>query len=371
MDGALERIDTVVIGGGQAGLATGYQLGRRGIPFAILDEHSRVGDAWRTRWDSLRLFTPAWLDRLPGMPFPAERWSFPTKDEMADYLERYAERFALPIRTGVAVERLERRDGGFLITTTKGPILARRVVVASGAHHIPKVPSLSADLDPSIVQMHSSEYRDPTQLREGPVLVVGVGNSGAEIALELSRTRRTVLSGTPGGQIPVRHGSRPAKIFFRVFRFVGHHVLTLRTPIGRRALPKLLARTAPLVRVRLADLDAAGVERVGRIAGVDDGLPSLEDGGPLEVTNVIWCTGYRHDFPWIDLPIFDEHRRPRHVRGVVAEEPGLYFVGLVGQFSLSSDVLPGGMRDSGYVAKRLAKGTAPTREPVVARTAAI
>jgi putative flavoprotein involved in K+ transport len=363
MDGTLERLDTVVIGGGQAGLATGYHLRRHGIPFVILDEQARVGDAWRTRWDSLRLFTPAWIDGLPGMPFPAERWTFPTKDEMAEYLERYAERFDLPIRTGVAVERLERRDGSFLVTTTKGPILAERVVVASGANHIPKVPPFSADLDAAIVQLHSSDYRNPGQLREGSALVVGVGNSGAEIALELSRTRRTFLSGTPGGQIPVRHGSRASKVFFRAFRFVGHHVLTMRTPIGRRALRKLRSHTDPLIRVRLRDLDAAGVERVSRVTGVHRGLPCVDDSS-MDVANVIWCTGYRQDFPWIDLPIFDADGRPKHVRGVVTEEPGLFFVGLVAQFSLSSDVLPGGMRDAGYVAKALASRAVTSREPI-------
>lgn len=369
MDGTRERFDTVVIGGGQAGLATGYYLKRLGVPFVILDEQARVGDAWRTRWDSLRLFTPAWVDRLPGMRFPAKAWSFPTKDEMADYLVTYAERFALPVRTGVAVERLEREGDRFLVSTTSGRILADRVVVATGANRVPKVPAFAAELDPAIVQMHSSEYRNPGQLRPGSVLVVGVGNSGAEIALELSGTRRTVLAGHEAGQIPVRHGTRLSRPFFRAFRFVGHHVITMRTPIGRRVLPKLLAHADPLVRVRRKDLAAAGVERVARVAGVRDGVPLLEDGTTVETENVIWCTGYRHDFPWIGLPIFAEDGRPIHDRGVVPSQPGLYFVGLIGQFSLSSDVLPGRLRDAGFVAKRLAaRGRTPTtsRETAVA-----
>jgi putative flavoprotein involved in K+ transport len=365
-----ERLDTVVIGGGQAGLATGYHLKRLGVPFVILDEHERVGDAWRGRWDSLRLFTPAWVDGLPGMPFPEKDWDFPTKDEMADYLVTYSERFALPVRTGVAVERLAREGDRFLVTNTSGRILVDRVVVATGANRVPEVPAFTPQLDPTIVQMHSSEYRNPGQLRPGTILVVGVGNSGAEIALELSKTRRTLLAGREDGQIPVRHGSRLYRPGFRAFRFVAHHVITMRTPIGRRVLPKMLTRADPLVRVRTRDLAAAGVERVARVAGVRDGVPLLEDGTTLEPKNVIWCTGFRHDFSWIDLPIFADDGRPIHERGQVTSERGLFFVGLIGQFSLSSDVLPGRLRDAGYVAKRLAAQaraeSVDSRERVVA-----
>jgi putative flavoprotein involved in K+ transport len=226
--------------------------------------------------------------------------------------------------------------------------------VATGAFRVPKVPELASDLDASIVQLHSSEYRNPGQLRPGHVLVVGVGNSGAEIALELSRTHRVTLAGKPAGQIPVRHGSRPSRVFFRVFRFFGHHVVTRRNPIGRRLLPKLLSKADPLVRTRTRDLEAAGVERVGRVTGVRDGRPVVEDGTPLETDNVVWATGYRHDFPWIDLPAFDADGQPVHERGIVPGVPGLSFVGLAGQFSFSSDVLPSRMRDAGYVAKRVA-----------------
>jgi putative flavoprotein involved in K+ transport len=369
MDGNLERWDTVVIGGGQAGLATGYHLKRRGVSFVILDEQANVGDAWRTRWDSLRLFTPAWLDGLPGMPFPARRWDFPTKDEMADYLVEYVERFELPIRTGVTVERLERHDGSFSMTTNRGPIVADRVIVATGANRVPKVPPFAADLDPAIVQMHSSEYRNPSQLRSGRALVVGVGNSGAEIALELAGTHRTILAGKPAGQIPVRHGTPAARIGFRVFRAFGHHVVTKRTPIGRRLLSKLLTHADPLVRTRIKDLLAAGVERVGRVTEVRDGLPVVEDGSTVRTDNVIWCTGYRRDFPWIDLPIFDEDGRPIHDRGVVREVPGLAFVGLVGQYSLSSDVLPGRLRDAGWAVDQIVT-TVPTEPSFLTGAAA-
>jgi putative flavoprotein involved in K+ transport len=355
MDGTgTERFDTVIIGGGQAGLAAGYHLKQRGLPFVILDAQERVGDAWRTRWDSLRLFTPARYDKLPGLPFPAPAWSFPTKDEMGDYLETYAERFDLPVRSGVSVDRLSRDGDRYVISAGDRRFDADRVVVSTGANRVPKVPGFASELDPRIVQMHSSEYRGPAQLRDGGVLLVGVGNSGAEIAFELSRTHRTWLAGKESGQIPVRHGTIRARLGFQVFRFIGHHVLTLGTPIGRRALPKLVTKAAPLIRVRKKDLARAGVARVPRVAGVRDGLPLLEDGRLLEVENVIWCTGFRQDFPWIDLPIFRGDGRPVHDRGVAPSEPGLYFVGLVGQYSFSSDVIPGAGRDAGYVADAIA-----------------
>jgi putative flavoprotein involved in K+ transport len=361
MDTDREQLETVIIGGGQAGLATGYHLKQRGLPFLVLDAQERVGDAWHTRWDSLRLFTPARYDGLPGLPFPGKAWSFPTKDEMGDYLESYAERFHLPVRTRVSVDRLSREGDRYVISSGDRTFEADRVVVATGANRVPKVPGFASTLDPSIIQMHSSDYRNPTQLRDGGVLLVGAGNSGAEIAFELSRTHRTWLAGKESGQIPVRHGTVRARLGFQVFRFVGHHVLTLRTPIGRRALRKVGTKAEPLVRVRSKELARAGVARVPRVRGVQDGLPLLEDGRVLEVENVIWCTGFRRDFAWIDLPVFDENGRPVHERGVVPSEPGLYFVGLVGQFAFSSDVIPGTGRDAGFIADAIASRERNTR----------
>jgi putative flavoprotein involved in K+ transport len=354
----LERFDTVIIGGGQAGLATGYHLAKRDLPFVILDANERIGDAWRKRWDSLRLFTPARYDGLQGWRFPAPAFSFPTKDEMADYLEAYAARFELPVRTGVEVDGLSREEDRFIITSGNSRFEAKHVVVATGAYQVPKIPCFADELHSNIMQLHSSQYRRPSQLQEGAVLVVGAGNSGAEIAFEVSRTHPTYLSGKPSGQIPVRHGPAAARFVLPVVRFVGHHVLTLRTPIGRKAQPKFFSHSAPLVRVKLKDLAAAGVEQVPRTVGLDDGRPALEDGRVLDVSNVIWCTGFREEFPWIDLPIFGEDGRPLHERGVVVGEPGLYFVGLLFQYAVSSDVLPGVGRDAKYIAKHIA-----SREP--------
>jgi putative flavoprotein involved in K+ transport len=365
-----ERVETAIIGGGQAGLATAYYLKERGRPFVILDAGERVGDAWRTRWESLRLFTPARFDSLPGFPFPRSNWSFPTKDEMADYLEAYVERFDLPVRTGVKVERLEKEGGRFVITSSRGRFEAANVVVATGSCQNPKVPGFADQLRPDIRQLHSKNYLNPSQLTPGDVLVVGVGNSGAEISMELSATRHTLLAGKESGHIPVRHGSLLSRPGFRVFRFVGHSVLTRGTPIGRKLAPKLFGHGDPLIRIRPKDLATAGIERVPRAAGIQDGLPLLEDGRVLDVANVIWCTGFRSDFGWIDLPILGDDGEPIHDRGVVGSQPGLYFIGLAFQYSLSSDVLPGMSRDHAFVANHLAarapsiSGASPELDPV-------
>jgi putative flavoprotein involved in K+ transport len=348
-----DSYDTIVIGGGQAGLSVGYHLAKRNLRFVILDENERVGDSWRTRWDSLRLFTPAQFNGLPGMSFDAPKWSFPTKDEMADYLEAYAERFSLPVRTGVRVKGVAQDDGRFVVTVGDERLEARNVVVATGAHRVPKLPPFARDLDPAIVQVHSADYRNPSELREGDVLVVGVGNSGAEIAYELAERRRCLLAGASNGEIPVPHGSRRSRVMIRAIRFFGHHVLRTDTRIGRKLGAKVAAKGPPLIRRRETDLHAAGIERVARVAGAQNGLPLLEDGRAVDVANVVWCTGFRTDFSWIHLPAFDDDGRPVHERGVVESVPGLYFAGLIFQYSLTSDVLPNGGRDAEYVVREI------------------
>jgi putative flavoprotein involved in K+ transport len=348
-----ERVETVIVGGGQAGLATAYQLAKRGRPATILEANERIGDSWRTRWDSLRLFTPARYDKLPGLRFPAPALAFPTKDEMGDYMEAYVARFDLSVRTGVRVDRLSRQGERFVLEAGDRRFEADDVVVASGASRHPKFPAFASELDPALVQLHSSQYRNPSQLTEGGVLLVGAGNSGAEIAKEVVRTHPTYLSGKIPGQIPVRHGPAAARFVFPLVRFFGHRVLTLRTPIGRKARPKFMSKATPLIRVKAKDLDAAGVERVPRVAGVREGKPVLESGRVLDVSNVIWCTGFRDEFGWIDLPVFREDGRPVEERGVVRGEPGLYFMGLRFQYAASSDVLPGVGRDAEYIARHI------------------
>jgi putative flavoprotein involved in K+ transport len=356
----IETIDTVVVGGGQAGLSVGYHLARRGVPFVILEANQRVGDSWRQRWDSLRLFSPASLDGLNGYPFPAPPFSFPTKDEMADYLQAYTEKFSLPVRTGVRVDRISRSAGGLLVTAGQQRIQARNVVVAMADFQRPRVPEFAGELDRGITQFHSSAYRGPAQLRPGGVLIVGLGNSGAEIAKEVVRAgHETYMSGKESGELPFRINGLPARLGLvkLLFRVVFYRVLRRDTRLGKIAAKKLTGGHAatPLIRVKTRDLAADGVIRVPRTTGVRDGHPLLADGRALGVKNVIWCTGFEPGFSWIDLPVFDERRMPVHTRGITHAEPGLSFVGLHFLYAMSSSMIHGVGRDAEYVAERIAE----------------
>ena len=346
-------LDTMIIGGGQAGLAMGYYLSEQQRSFLILDANGRPGDAWRQRWDSLRVFTPAKYNGLPGVPFPADPLTFPTKDEVAGYLEGYAARLDLPVLNGVRIERLWREGDRYIAAANGRRWEARNAVVATGCTQEPKVPGFAAELAPSIVQLHSSEYRNPQQLQEGPVLVVGLGNSGAEIGIEVARTHPTTVAGKPGGEIPVKHGRTAARYFLPIVRFIELNVLTLGNPLGRIAAPKFKAHAEPLVRTKTKDLVAAGVRRVPRVAGVENGLPVLADGTRLEVANVIWCTGFKDDFSWIDPALLDDGALPRQERGVALDSPGLFFLGQEFMYAAFSATLPGVSRDARYLAGRI------------------
>jgi putative flavoprotein involved in K+ transport len=369
-----ERVQVVVIGGGQAGLSVGYCLARRGLSFVILEAGARIGDAWRQRWDSLRLFTPAKYDGLIGMPFPAPPFSFPTKDQMADYLEAYAKRFDLPVRTNARVDRVSRDGARYIVDAGSRRFEADHVVVAMATYQAGRVPTFAQALDPGIVQLHSNAYRNPAQLRPGDVLIVGAGNSGADIALDVARSHRVWLSGRHPGHVPFRIESRIGRIIVpMLFRVVFHRILTVDTPIGRKARPAIISKGGPLIRVKPADLAAAGVERTPRVTDVRDGKPLLADGRVLDVTNVIWCTGFHPGLTWIDLPtpVCGADGEPVHDRGIVPDEPGLYFVGLHFLYSFSSTMIHGVARDAERItatiqARVRAGSPAPSSAPVVA-----
>lgn len=364
-----QYVETLIIGAGQAGLSTGYHLKRRGRQFLILDGNQRIGDNWRHQWDTLRLYTPAKYDGLPGMRFPAARWHFPGKDEVGDYLERYALHFDLPVRTNTRVDALRpRRDGGYEATIGDATITCDNVVVATGSFgRTPNVPEFAGELAPEITQLHSSQYRRPAQLQPGPALVVGASHSGQDIAYELAPTRQTTLCGPSRGNIPFRPESRRAHLMLPVVIFVFRHVLTRRTPMGRKAMPEVRFHGGPHLRIKPSDLERRGVTRTpARVSGVVDGQPVLDDGTVLAVSNVVWCTGFRQVFDWIRLPVLDERGWPVEYRGVVDLAPGLFFCGLSFQYAFASMVFPGIGRDADYVARQIVAraGDAPASAAV-------
>lgn len=369
----LERHDVVVIGAGQTGLAAGYHLAQRGIEFVILEGSRQVGDIWRDRYDSLLLYSPARYDALPGLPFPAGRGVFPTGNQMGDYLEAYVEHHRLPVRTAVQVDTLRAapEGSGYLITAGSQMFAANQVIVATGAFQRPWMPDFAARLDPRIRQLHSADYRNPGQLADGPVLVVGVSHSGADLAYEAAVAgHRTILSGRSHGQLPFSVDSRRGSLAWPIMRFVALNLLTLSTPIGRKMAPKVRAGGGPLLRIRRRDLQRVGVEWFeARTTGVSGGTPVLGDGTVLDVANVIWCTGFRPDYSWIDVPVIGEDGWPMQTRGVVESSPGLYFLGIPFLYSFTSMLVIGAGRDAAHVVRRIAERRG-REDPVATATGA-
>lgn len=349
-----EQIDTVVIGGGQAGLATGYYLSRQKRDFVILDANVRAADSWRKRWDSLRLFTPTSFNHLPGMAFPKSNRRFPTKDEMADYLENYVTHFHLPMLFDTKVDELAHDDNAYLITASTVLLRTNNVIVATGAYPTPRIPAFASQLDPAIKQLHSSDYHNPSQLQDGAVLIVGAGNSGVEIALDLAGQHSVLLAGRDTGFIPANYGRFSYEFGIVLFKALMGH-LTVDTMPGRWLVRRAKAFTGghPVGGVTPEDLLRAGIQRVPRVMGISNGLPSLEDERVLDVPNIIWSTGFVRDYRWIKLPIFDARGDLIHHRGVVPSEPGLYFVGLPYQSSLLSGLVAGAGADARYIAKQI------------------
>jgi putative flavoprotein involved in K+ transport len=359
------EVETLVIGAGQAGLSTGYHLGCSGEPFLIVHADARVGDSWRRRWDSLRLFTTARFSSLDGWPFPGSADRYPSKDEMAFYLESYARRFGLPIVGDFPIDRLAAAPRGFVAQSRDREISARNVVIAMHTDQRGRVPAFASDLDPGVRQLHSSQYQRPSQLDDGPVLVVGAATSGVEIALDLVRTHDVFLAGRHPPEMPFDVDSSIGRTVLMPFtlRVFVHRLATMRTPIGRRMRAKLQDHGKPLVRTKSADVERAGVVRLPRVVGARDGRPQLADGRTLDVGSVVWCTGYDAGLTWVDLEVFDEDGRPRHHSGIVDDCPGLYFVGLEFLHAVSSGMVHGVGRDARRVASAIA-GTAPGRRAI-------
>jgi putative flavoprotein involved in K+ transport len=362
--GTFEMRDAVVVGGGQAGLSAAYELSRRGVDVAVIEANPRIGDSWRNRWDSLRLFTPARYDGLPGLRFPAPDDTYPGKDAMAGYLETYARETSLPVRTGVRVSSVTRNGSSYAVETSQGTIEARHVVVAAG-HERPSVPEFAGSIHAATMQLHAKDYRNPAQLT-GQVLVVGAGNSGVEIAIEAAGAgHATTLAGPSTGAVP------PIAYSFggRIFWFYATRIASVDTPVGRKMRPLVLKRGTPLIRLKLADAKAAGVERALRVIRAVDGLPVLEDGRQLRPDTIVWCTGFAVDHSWIDIPSVFANGRARHERGVAAGEPGLYFVGLPFQTRLASAFIGGVASDAAFIADAITARLASQRVPVAGYSA--
>jgi putative flavoprotein involved in K+ transport len=348
-----EMLNTIVIGGGQAGLAAGYYLANKGVDFLILDENSRTGDSWRKRWDGLRLFTPSQFNNLPGMPFSKPVNYLPTKDEIADYLAEYAARFHLPIKHNVHINELSHNGQGYQIYNSISKYSARHVIIATGPFQVPYTPNFASQLDSSTIQIHSSEYANPSQIKTDSVLVVGAGNSGAEIALELVNAhKQVILSGRDVGRIPAN--SPLGKAFNgRLIWWFMSNILNVKTPMGRKMRQAELQHGTPLGRVTRQEIAATGIELAPRLSGVQSGKPRLENGRILDIGGVIWATGYRPDYSWVKLPVFDENGLPCHVRGVVPPQAGLYFLGLIFQTALNSSLIGGVGADAAYIVDQI------------------
>ncbi len=348
-DGSAQHLDVAVIGGGQAGLAIGYFLRQHGYGLVILERASEVAPAWRERWDSLTLFTSRRYSALPGLPFPGDPDGYPTRDEVIGYLEHYAETFELPVELKSEVKKLERsEDGRFRLELDRRTITADQVVVAAGPFQTPYVPKLVEKLAGDVFQTHAVGYRRPDEVPQGTVIVVGGGNTGFQIAKELSATHKVVLSvGTRQKPFPQRVLGRDLFWWLTKARILDK---TVESRLGRKLSTRdtLIGSSPRELKKRY------GVEVKPRVVDADGRTVRLEDGSELEVDAVIWATGYRADYSWIKLPTFDEDGRLRHRRGVT-DVPGLYFLGLTWQHTRGSALIGWVKDDADFIAERIAE----------------
>jgi putative flavoprotein involved in K+ transport len=338
--------EVLVVGGGQAGLAIGHHLAKQGRDFTILEAASEPAAAWRERWDSLRLFTPARYDALPGMEFPGDPDHYPTRDEVADYLIEYARRFELPVELNSRARAIRREDGHYVVELDDRAYEAQQVVIATGPFQTPLVPAIAEDVGSGVIQMHSTAYRSPESLPNGRIVVVGGGNTGFQIAQELSASRVTHLS------IGSRQTPLPQRIFGRdLFWYLDGTGLirkTVDSRVGRRMSGRdtLIGSTPRGLRRKF------GVTLHGRAVGADGSTLRFDDGTALEVDGIVWATGFGADHSWIDAPVFDAAGRVKHRRGVT-DAPGLYFLGLSWQHTRGSALLGWVKDDAEYIAQQI------------------
>ncbi|KRE55605.1 NAD(P)/FAD-dependent oxidoreductase [Phycicoccus sp. Soil748] len=356
-------LDVIVVGAGQAGLAIGHYFAQGGLSFVLLEAGGEVGHTWRNRWDSLRLFSPAQYDSLPGMPFPAPADSHPSKDDVADYLASYAERFDLPVRLNSPVLRTHReQDGNFVVTTPSGELRARQVVVATGPFQTPRVPAAASELDRQVQQLHSADYRNPGQVLGTRVLVVGAANSGLQIADELAPTHTVSVSvGSKPLALPHRIAGRD--LFFWLTK-VGFFKVAATSRLARR----LRARGDLVIGTRSADLRRAGIGFRTRLTGFTGDVAQFADGTTMRVDAVVWATGFASDYSWLEVPGVIVDRQVRHQDGVT-QVPGLYFLGLPWQTSRGSALLGFVGADAAALSARIVGAVRAAQEAPAVHTA--
>jgi putative flavoprotein involved in K+ transport len=339
--------DVVVVGGGQAGLAVGYFLAQQGRDFTILEAAEEPAGAWRERWESLKLFTSARYDSLPGMEFPGDPDRYPTRDEVADYLTDYAREFDLPVELDRRVRAVRKQDDAYVVELDDRAYRAHQVVIATGPFQTPFVPRIAEDLGDDVVQMHSTAYRTPESVPEGRVLLVGGGNTGFQIAEELSASREVHLA------IGSRQTPLPQRILGRdLFWYLEATGLIRKTTASR--LGKLMQkREDTLIGSNPRRARRQGIELHGRAVAAAGPTIAFADGAKLDVRGVIWATGFRVDHSWVDVPVFDENGRAVHERGVTTS-PGLYFLGQLWQHTRGSALLGWVKDDAAHIAEKVA-----------------
>jgi putative flavoprotein involved in K+ transport len=345
-NGSGDRFDVAVIGGGQAGLAMGYFLAKQDRHFTILEASDSIGAAWHSRWDSLVLFTPRRYDSLPGLQFPGDPDGYPGREEVVDYLESYASTFELPVQLKSAVQSVASSGDGFILDLGARTLQVDQVVIATGPFQVPMVPPLAADLASDVVQMHSTGYRRPSDVPVGTVAVVGGGNTGFQMAKELSATHSVHLAiGSRQTPLPQRVLGRD--LFWWLTK-TGLIQKTVASRIGRRARDR-----DTLIGSSTRDVKRHGVEVKPRAVGASERTVTFEDGSELDVDAVIWATGYQSDYSWIDVPVFDHDGRLLHQRGVT-DHPGLFFLGLTWQHTRGSALLGWVKDDAEFISEHIA-----------------
>ncbi|NUU75382.1 flavin-containing monooxygenase [Paenibacillus xylanilyticus] len=344
----IERYDVIVIGAGQAGLAASYFLKNRNLRFLLIDKSNRIGESWRQRYDSLTLFTPRSYSSLPGLPLEGDPNGYATKDEISTYLEKYATTFTLPIQLSTEVISLEAAEQSFDINTTKGMLKATNVIVSTGPFQSPYIPLATDQFHESVFQIHTSAYSHPKRLNKGTVIVIGAGNSGAQIAVELAKERDVFLSvGRPLHFMPLQVMGTS---IFSWFRRLGIMNVSAESKLG-----KFIQKKAdPIFGIDLKKMIRnKKIKLVPRAVQVMDRHVQFEDGSKLQVDNVIWATGFRTDYTWIkEKTLFNEKGGVRHQRGV-SDVQGLFFLGIPWQSSRGSALIGGVGADAEYIVSQI------------------